>query len=55
MAKEKRKKKNKKGIIAVVSLIAVLVIAGLIWAWIALTPGYIFVSDTVTNYFKAVH
>ena len=55
MAKEKsRKKKNKKGIIAVVSLIAVLAIAGLIWAWIALTPGYIFISDTVTNYFKAV-
>ena len=54
MAKDKGKKKNKKGIVAVVSLIAVMVIAGLIWAWVELTPGYIFLSDTVSNYFKAV-
>ena len=55
MAKEKsKKKKNKKGLVAAISLIAVLVIAGLIWAWVALTPGYIFVSDAVSNYYKAI-
>ena len=53
MAKES-KKKNKKGLAAIICLIAVVVIAGGVWAWIALTPGNIFIVDTGTNYYKAV-
>ncbi len=52
--RKKKKKKNKKAMAAVICLISIIVIAGAVWAWAQFTSGYIFVTDAVDNYFKAV-
>ena len=50
-----KKKNNKKGVIAgLIIFVALLVIGGIIFAWVMGTPGYVNIDNAVNNYFVAV-
>lgn len=52
MAKTKKNKKNL--IIVVVSVVILCLVAGLIWFWASILPGYLSTEKAVSNYFTAI-